>query len=207
MRSSLPAQSSPSGAALTEGVLATCLTLPYTIAYAIVVNQVDPLVCQGIPMSFGFFAKWSYIILIVINVIFIPLSYFVAKQRDAGEASSLDQPLRIFKVLRALYLLVIWVYACVALANRDTCGSRGLVNLIWVTVIIPVATICLVCCCFWAIVIVAGTAVATASQQTRLNNSGIGATENVELRELRRALQERQRDLESSQNRGQPINY
>lgn len=177
---------------IIEGAISITISAGYAIAYMAVVNGVDRITCTGIPMQFGVFGKWAYIIAFIVSVVLSGCGCCILGR--AGDEDARSNPLLVCRGLLAklnsIFMTVVWVYACIALANRDTCQSRGLVNLLWVTVLVPVCIVVLGCCCFCCMLIVIGTAQPASPSGFVADRSGQGQ-QHVELLELRRALQER----------------
>lgn len=172
---------------ITNG-LEVLLPAAFAIAYTFALNGLDGTQCSGTPVQFGVFAKWSQIILIFVSLAKFYCNYYLLN--GAGGRDPIARLVSSFRTtLKTTYgilMFIIWIYACIALANRHTCESRGLVDLIWVLVLFPVILLALLCSCVCCVMMVVG----TAEPPSRFLANRTRIAEHVELLELRRALQE-----------------
>lgn len=137
-----------------NGTMNVLFSLPWCVAYFVVMALVDPVVCSGTPYSYGQFGKWGYLGALIYQLIYIPMKYRIRKvQTTEGRESSLHRLTRFTNFIYYVFVFSLYVYNCVALACRHQCDSSGLVSLLWASVLVPPILGVLGCCCFCFLVL------------------------------------------------------
>ena len=168
-----PNQGNPVENAVNQGINDVLLSVPWFVAYFIVMANVDPAVCQGPAYQFGQFAKWAYLGTTIFLVFYIPMKRNMAKRRAAQiQPGGLEAFACLLNIGYFTFLLAMYVWSCVALANRDQCHDNSLVALLWVAVLVtPILTCC--GCCMLCLLCCAALSIA-AQQQPQTGEPGEG---------------------------------
>lgn len=182
--------------AVKNGVMSFILSLPWFIAYFVIFNELDDQ-CKGNVYQFAKFARWAYLGSSIAHLVLFPLKLKEAKDRDLGEKTLFGRLYLTLAWAHAFFKYGIWIYACVALTDRDNCQSDTLTSLLWVNVLFPAILLGLIFCCCCCLAVITGTVAGTARylgsrEQPRENNTNRA----TEMNQLQKELEEERRKLE-----------
>ena len=135
--------------AIIQGIMDLILSISLLVAYFIVYAGVDPSAneCGGVPYAFANFARWAYLGYGITELVLFPLHLRVGKKKDMDQVSQAYCLFVILTIIEELFLLGVWIYACIAISHQGECQSNNLITLLWVTVIGPVAYHAVNMCC------------------------------------------------------------
>lgn len=189
---------------ISNGITHAILTLPWSVAYIVVLRHTNTHICTGIPLQFGLFARWAYLAAFCSLFFTAPLDFFISKAKKGGKETPLENVNLLFKSLHGMFTIGIWVYACVALSKRDDCPEQELTRLLWGNVLFPAAMMGCVFglwfCLFCIYPMITGTA-----SKFRYNSKGDdntqqkpwGAETNPDLKSIRIDLAKKQKEIQS----------
>ena len=127
-----------------KGIFWVVYSLPWIIAYFVIYQRTEDYQCRGRMLDYALFAQWSYLAQIVLVFITIPVGYYFVRRVEVDDSKRAETVFNMFGFVHLLLMLATWVYAIIALVDRDKCNKEPLVDLVWATVLTPASL--LVCC-------------------------------------------------------------